>query len=363
MSKSYHQQPGRIRHVALAALMAMLVLSQSLAAQQDPGLDKVHLGKTFLGLSNNEQAAQYFRQAIQASPENADAWSGLGTALCRMGEVNEGLTAFEKACNLAPQTSETYLIIGTCHERRGKDGTDDAIAAYRKAVHLDRQNQSAWNQLGTLYQRLGHYNEAASAFEQAIAAAPKFFPAYNNLGTVMLSQGRYAQAIGYYQKSIRLNPDLVGLSIYHNLGIAFLYYGDLERAEAAFIMETTINPDDPDARLNLANIHTLNRRYNEAIAEYYRVLSINPLSREALLDLGIVFLLSKKPGSAQRPLSQLLEFYPEDPAGNYYFGRALFLSGQDEMAEQYLSKAEELGFSENPEEIDSEDMLLPVSPR
>jgi len=122
--------------------------------------------------------------------------------------------------------------------------TDRAIAAYREATELDRDNADGWNQLGTVLQRKGNLDEAQSAFntvlELGIRSGDKTLQAigYGNLGNLYATWGDLPQAEAMYRKSLALNEELgrkEGMaSDYGNLGILYKTRGDPPQAEVMY---------------------------------------------------------------------------------------------------------------------------------
>jgi len=64
-------------------------------------------------------------------------------------------------------------------------------------------------------------------------------------------------------------------------------------------------PDDPDLRLNLAEMYLLHRRYDDAVAQAEQVLAAYPDKDRALLVVGVAHSLS---GRAEESLAPLAEF-------------------------------------------------------
>jgi tetratricopeptide (TPR) repeat protein len=340
--------PGRL-YPGFAFLAATMIILASACPGRDKArkeaLEKVKLGETLLKVENFEQAEQYFRQAIDLEDGLVDAHRGLGIALCRSGRVEQGIKALERALELEPDDSKSLMARGICQEHQAEAGLAKAIASYTEAIELDPENPMLHNQLGVAFQKTGEHRKAVDQFQKALEIDPRLFVAYNNLGTSLVMLGEYDQAISLYQEGIKRHPDLTGLYFYTNLGIAFLYKNNLERAESAFLMETAINPEHLQAHLNLGNIYTVKGDYQKAVTEYSRVLALEPDSHSALINLAIVYLVMKKPGQAKKHLEHVLEVNPEDGPGHYYLGKAHSLLGNKEMARKEYERAISLGFS------------------
>ena len=57
---------------------------------------------------------------------------------------------------------------------------DESLLNYKKAIELNPKNEKYYNNLGTLLNTLGKYNEATTAFNKAIKIKPDYAKAYSN---------------------------------------------------------------------------------------------------------------------------------------------------------------------------------------
>jgi tetratricopeptide (TPR) repeat protein/protein involved in polysaccharide export with SLBB domain len=79
----------------------------------------------------------------------------------------------------AGDASSQYEL-GLSRARAGRD--EEAVAALRQAVRLDRSNAAAFSALGGAYARLGRWRESVDAYEQAVRLDPKDANTFEMLG-------------------------------------------------------------------------------------------------------------------------------------------------------------------------------------
>ncbi|HNV69867.1 MAG TPA: tetratricopeptide repeat protein, partial [Candidatus Ozemobacteraceae bacterium] len=97
-------------------------------------------------------------------------------------------------------------------------------------------------------------------------------------------QGSYEQAVAAYQQAIAANPLLPRA---HNLlGLCLRQLQRLEDAEQAYLQETTISPDSPDAFANLGVLCVKTGRTDEARGHFERSLDRDQFYLNALLQLS-----------------------------------------------------------------------------
>jgi Flp pilus assembly protein TadD len=104
-----------------------------------------------------------------------------------------------------------------------KDLSDKASgefqAAQKTASEKDPNQHLLWAKLGESYDLAGRNDEAAQAYQQAVAAKPDDPGYYNNLGNVLARAGKIDEARAAYTKSAELDPTKAATA-WRNFGIS-----------------------------------------------------------------------------------------------------------------------------------------------
>jgi tetratricopeptide (TPR) repeat protein len=104
-----------------------------------------------------------------------------------------------------------------------KDLSDKASAelqaAQKTAPEKDPNQHLLWAKLGESYDIAGRNEEAAQAYQQAVAAKPDDPGYYNNLGNVLARAGKIDDARAAYTKSAELDPTKAATA-WRNFGIS-----------------------------------------------------------------------------------------------------------------------------------------------
>ena len=101
---------------------------------------------------------------------------------------------------------------------------NEALNAYNKAIELNPNDASAYNNRGLAYDNLDKNDLAIADYEKAIELNPKYGDAFNNIGNSYGRRGYYKQAILYYDRAIELNQK--DADAYYNRGNAYSRLGD-----------------------------------------------------------------------------------------------------------------------------------------
>ncbi len=95
-----------------------------------------------------DEAHPCYQQLLDASPDCAEGWWGLGLTVMNQGEFDESIEYLKKAAALVPDSQRYVLDLGKHCAMLGMD--DEAKAAYEKVVALDpnsREGADAATQL------------------------------------------------------------------------------------------------------------------------------------------------------------------------------------------------------------------------
>ena len=158
---------------------------------------------------------------------------------------------------------------------------DGAIDAYGKAISIDPQYASAYNNRGFVYtHHKGKYDLAIADFNKAIQLNPKFTEAYNNRGFALYNAGQHDLAIADFDRAIQLNPRYA--QAHNNRGFAHYNKGRLDLALADYGKSIQFNPQSAIAYCNRASIYHDTGQYDLALRDFNKALEIEPQNQAAV---------------------------------------------------------------------------------
>jgi len=127
------------------------------------------LGDVLAKLGRHAEAADQYRAALRASPDDLAAWHALGLSLAEHGD-----------------------FAGAEH-------------AFRRATWLDPGAAASWSNLGMMLKIAGRFDEAIAAHDRAVALAPDAAQIRLNRAIALLHMGRMAEAWGDYEARLLVN--------------------------------------------------------------------------------------------------------------------------------------------------------------
>jgi tetratricopeptide (TPR) repeat protein len=82
-----------------------------------------------------------------------------------------------------------------------------AVDAYERVLAVDPGYAAAWNNMGLLQHRMGHYERAGECYRAALAADPTCTQSAFNLGSLGEDLGDFPTAIHWYRRALEMEPD------------------------------------------------------------------------------------------------------------------------------------------------------------
>lgn len=203
----------------------------------------------------------------------------LGINYLRQNKLQDALDKLEKSVEAKPANPDAYQVMAYVYERL--QDPVRAEQAYRKAVKVGPENQTALNALGVyLCRQTTNVNEPLRYFDRALA-----LPQYQNRHEIFINAGRCAmkqdlpRAEQYLRRGLSLKPDF-DQGLYLMADVAFRQENYLQ-ARAFIERRLAAAPAQPDALWLAERIETA--LGDGVAAQTYRARLLNdfPASREA----------------------------------------------------------------------------------
>ena len=135
-------------------------------------------------------------------------------------------------------------------------------------IAMDTQNTHVWNELGNVYLNSGSLEDAIAAYGRAIELDRQFAWPYSNLALAYVQKGRFAEAILLYQRSIELfESDKDKAVTWNRLGNVYRRMNDYANAIAAYQTADELDPDNATLSLR-SHYGLLGNLYMEKKSNY-----------------------------------------------------------------------------------------------
>jgi tetratricopeptide (TPR) repeat protein len=182
------------------------VKNYKLALTIDPeiGLAWFNAGALLSDLQRYTESEQYFRKALELTPNWPEAYAGLGMTLGETGHLDEGIAACMNGIEINPKAATPYRILASLKVKKGL--YEEAEENYKKSLALE-PDYSAWTNLGDTQLQMGKLAEAEKSCREALSLNAKGLIAQYNLGLVLEKQGRKEEALAATMNALAIDPN------------------------------------------------------------------------------------------------------------------------------------------------------------
>lgn len=159
-------------------------------------------------------AGDLYTKALAAAPNDSAVFQNLGGAFASQGEHQLAFASFQRAIDLDPRDRFTYFKLGMMYEQlatgKFKEAAEHALKCYE--FYCDGAEGGADTDALTIYGNLLlkrlYPEEAAQAYQRALALQPGLYNVWFNLANALLKLGKREEAIAALQRTLALNPDV-----------------------------------------------------------------------------------------------------------------------------------------------------------
>jgi len=177
---------------------------------------RMSLGESLLAAGDTGRAEEAFTAALELQPASEDARKAaieaaiaLGREKARALDFAAARESFERAIALDENEPSAWNYLGLVSEREGR--LDEARSHYERALREDPTLVEALLNLASLRMNAGELSAAEEIYRRALslrALAPESYEAYNGLGIALARQGRNDEAAEAFEKAIAIDPGL-----------------------------------------------------------------------------------------------------------------------------------------------------------
>ncbi|WP_199246843.1 tetratricopeptide repeat-containing serine protease family protein [[Phormidium] sp. ETS-05] len=280
---------------------------------------------------------------MKAPPQNATAndWINYGNQLWRMSisDISEqAVAAFDKAIQLDRKSYAAWYAKGLA--LREADKYRDAVHSFEQAIAIDNTHYEAWQQKSWALFNLKQYREALASIEQAIQRNNQDAVLYMRYGVMLETLERYPEALEAHTKAINIQPH--SFFAYTVRGNVRKNSGDLPGAIEDYSQAIKINPQYDDAYNNRGIARYNSGDKQGAIADFDQAIKLNPNLVEAYMGRAIARLGSKDMVGAIDDLNQAIKINPQLGEAYFFRGSVRYLSEYQQDGIEDMQKAEQL---------------------
>ena len=189
--------------------------------------------------------------------------------------------------------------------------TRDAIkAASISAIEHGLVSAEAWLAIGLQQMEEKDFENAESAFHNAIALSPEWNWPYNQLGVLLANHAKHREdeAERALKTARRLAPE--SGRAYNDLAILYRLHKRYSEADRAARRALELSPDSAAVHNTYGNLLTARHHYKDAEAHFRKAISLSPLHPRPFYNLACLYSIQGRKKNALPLLQQAIEREP-----------------------------------------------------
>jgi tetratricopeptide (TPR) repeat protein len=290
-----------------------LKLAGELSGQNKNNL-QIHfsLGTLLASEKQYDAARRELEMADALAPGTFEILFNLGQTLLRSGQFAESELVLNRALRLKPDSVETLTLLAQAaiNQSHPLDALDLLIRAHR----LEPQNVDVIYLMALVSMSQNYFEDAIPLLESGVQLAPHRADLVAALGESYFMAGKVDKAIEQFHKLIEIEGSARS---YAYLGLAYRQLGRFDEARLSFAQGLKLDARNTLCLFNLGYIAERQGNATQAAAIFEKVLVIDPNYPEALLELANLRAAGGKPDLAVALLKRFVKV-SRDPATGYY---------------------------------------------
>ncbi len=331
-----------MRALFSVALAATLLLSPALAAPDVPAPARSEFDKAEIAREEGrlEEAAAFYRKAIDLHPLYFEAHAGYLAALRGLGDLSQAHALYARLVTSQPNSPEIKAFQAAALDPK------EAVATLQKLESANADNVRVQTELGRALLRADDARDAEKALKAALKLNAELPVARILLGDVYFGQGKMTRARKEYETALDIDSAYVPA----HLRLALAWHRSKKSDEALKILGNLVSEDNLPRLVAghwlLGLIRADLQKYDDAVKSMDRILEIDKDDFQALIAKGQILLMQQKPMAAAAVFAKAAEQRADSSLAQFCLGWAYETAAdapeiEDAQMKERLAKAAE----------------------
>jgi tetratricopeptide (TPR) repeat protein len=303
LAQGYAKRGDTVRQTA-EITRALELLNDYLGAHPEDTNARYDRGIAFQMWERYQDAEHNFLETIRRDPTHYIAYINLAQVQAKLKRFDDAASTLERAIALAEQRRTNpawaYLNLGQVYEDAGR--VEEARAAYKAAIERNPKLIWAHYFYARFCEKLGETDAAMELYDRLLAVAQERgwaeSWAYAKMGDFYRNQMLYEDAAFAYERALALKPDDALARTY--LAQTLLALDRRQQALDTFEQALRNGRTEPYVHQAYAAAQLDLRNYAEAERLYKGLLAFRPYDEVSLYNLGLVEEHQHKPDDAKK---------------------------------------------------------------
>jgi len=243
-----------------------------------------NLGVALKELKRYDEAIDCCQKALSIKPDYAEAHFNLAVVLSELTRIEEAILCYQKAVSIKPDYVEAYNNLGIA--LNDLERTDEAAEYYQKALSINPDFPFAHCNMGGIHLLREENILALDCFKRALKIHPIYGEAQLGLAKTYLALEGLFDAKEAALRAIQLEPD--NANVHAILGSIYTELVAPDLAESEFHQALTLDASCDDALLGLGRLCMENGQMEKAEALFRQAIELQPNNLQARVQLAQV---------------------------------------------------------------------------
>ena len=265
------------------------------------------------------------------------AWKNL-----KQRSLADSMLIDHNALNRSKSINKAVICYNIGNKLKHQGNFDEAITAYKTAIHHHPLFTQAWFNMGNTQFDHGELNASITSYKKLLTLTPNHAKTLHNLGIAYYHNANASDAIVCYKNAMHIDSKLPGL--YYNFGLVLHDIGALKAATKYYKKALIVKPNSPEVYNNIGNALQALNDLTGAQKAYETAISLKPSYFKAVTNKAYLML---KKGDLKDGF-EMMEFRKQNtkkspPAinvalyqGQSLFGKHLLICGEQGVGDEVM---------------------------
>lgn len=270
--------------------LAEKYLKQAVSIRPNDPVNRYNLGIVYLRAKKEDEALREFAVAEEYSQNEDKMLENLGDMYGKLARYDKSVDLYEKILKNNSRNVRILARVGEIHYKNGD--LEKAFDSYKKITMVEPASENARNaylNMGNILDDAMRFEESIEAYQKAIALNAKDDSAFYNLGIVYQHAGKPELAISSWKEAAKLDttnpaPRLAVANYYYESG-----FFDLAEKEYQDILQEW--PNLQEAHFKMGSLYYRQNQYTYAYKAFERTAKINvnnELARKSYINMALI---------------------------------------------------------------------------
>ncbi len=235
---------------------------------------------------NFDKAIAINLEIIEIDPFANEAWFNLGQLYFALLDFPKALEAYDYA--LAIDENDSLTWVQKAHVHFQLNQFEEAIEAYEEYKRISAYGN--WQTdifIAECYEKLEKYDESITFYKLSLEAHEENYDALTGIAICLLEQEKFAESKPYIERALVINVNAADAWVY--MAEAYIGLNEVDSALLAYIKSISIDHEQPDTLMAIANICMEKAEFELAIKYYLAAIEQDEYIEYANLFIAVCY--------------------------------------------------------------------------